>query len=411
MATRLNDYKNQISKPSYVDSAFDYFRFGDLLSNEDNEFRLKLRAWLEKEIQPTINDYVERAEFPEEYIPKIRETQVFHYLVDEPFGKGKSILTQGVMAAELSRIDAGIGTFAIVQAGLLTATIDQLGNEDQRQKYVPLLRDLKLTGGWGLTESKFGSDATGLQTTVQKTEGGWLLNGDKTWIGNGNRDIMVVWARNVENNKIQGFIVDLKAKGVRSEVLKHKLALRIVQNCQITFTNVFIPEENMLSKATDFQKGTAKILLHSRLMVCWLAAGICLGVYDNVVKYISNRKQFGVPISSFQLQQEKLARIMSNTQAILLISHRISQMYDNKKITLGQVALAKAFATERAREVARLGREMLGGNGIIFDNYVMKAFADIEALYTYEGTYDINQLVGGRELTGVAAFKVPKKNK
>ncbi|EGR33390.1 hypothetical protein IMG5_054550 [Ichthyophthirius multifiliis] len=409
--SRLADYKNQFTqKATYIDSAVDYLNFQQLLNKEDNDFRLKLREFLQLNIAPTINEYVESAEFPEEYIPKLKEIQLLKNLTDKPYGNSSSILAQGVLYLELSRCDPGLATFVIVQHGLLMSTINQLGSQEQKDKYLPLMRDLELTGGWGLTEFKNGSDATSIQTTVKSTKDGWVLNGDKRWIGNGNRDIMVVWARNIEdNNKIQGFLLNLKTPGVHTEVIKHKLALRIVQNCQLNFQNVFIPKENYLVKATDFSKGTSKILLHSRILVCWLAAGIAVGVYDHVIKYISERKQFGKPVSSFQLQQEKLVRIMGYCQSILLMCWRVSTIYDQGKATLGQATLCKAFTTSKTREIARLGREMFGGNGIIIDNYVMKALADIEALYTYEGTYDINSLVAARELTGVAAFKVSVK--
>lgn len=169
--------------------------------------------------------------------------------------------------------------------------------------------------------------------------------------------------------------------------------------------NVVVDESQKLPKAVDFATGTNKILKHSRVGVCWVAAGIAMGVYDNAIKYVSNRKQFGQPISGFQLVQEKIFRIMANTQAILLMCMRLSKLVDENKFSIGQVALTKAFVTERAREVARLGREVCGGNGITHDNYVMKALADMEGVYTYEGTYDINVLVSGRELTGKSAFK------
>lgn len=287
-------------------------------------------------------------------------------------------------------------------------TIETLGSEEQKQKWLPQLRDIKKIGGWGLTEVLTGSNAAQIDTTAKKVPGGWIINGNKRWIGNGNRDLIVCWAQNEETKKVNAFIVEMDRKGVKSEVIQHKLALRIVQNCEISFDNVFIPDENRLPKAEDFGKSTGQILLHSRLFVAWIAAGIAMGVYDSVIKYATQRKQFGVPIGSFQLQQEKLFRVMQNTQMILLCCQRLSQLHDQGKMTMGMVAGGKAWCSERLREVARLGREIMGGNGIIHDNYAMKALADAEAVYTYEGTYDMNALVVGRELTGVSAFKSKK---
>jgi len=175
----------------------------------------------------------------------------------------------------------------------------------------------------------------------------------------------------------------MKLEGITTQVIKHKLALRIVQNCHIHFNNVILPDDSKMPKANDFVKGTNQVLKHSRTFVCWIACGIAQGVYDNTIRYITERKQFGVPLSAFQLQQEKLVRIMSNTQAMILQCWRISKLVDEGKATMGQIALTKAWVTERGREVVRLGREMLGGNGIIFDNYNMKALGDMEAIYTY----------------------------
>ncbi|EGR31915.1 hypothetical protein IMG5_099950 [Ichthyophthirius multifiliis] len=407
MSDRLNNYKNQITQFPIVESSIDYFDFPSLLTSEQNTTRKAFREFLHKEIAPYINEYIEKAQFPDFVLPKFRQFGLFNHLLNAPYGLSSSILSQGILFAEISRVDASLATFSAVQSSLLMSTIEILGSEEQKNKYLPKLRDLELVGGWGLTEEKVGSDASSLQTSVKRDPSGkgWILNGNKRWIGNGNKDIMIVWARNVENNKVQGFIVDLKSPGVNSVVIKNKLALRMVQNCQIQFNNVHIPEENFLPKATDFQKGTSKILLHSRLIVCWITFGVAMGVYDHTIKYMNERKQFGVKISSFQIQQEKIQRIMSNVQAILFLCWRLSVLYDQGNITIGQVALGKAFATERTREITRLGREIFGGNGIIFDNYVMKALVDTEALYTYEGTYDINALVAGRELTGISAFK------
>jgi acyl-CoA oxidase len=229
------------------------------------------------------------------------------------------------------------------------------------------MKSLEVICGWGLTESKVGSDASNLETSTTKVQGGYRLNGDKRWIGMGNRDLLIVWARNTENKKVEGYILDMNTSGITSQPIKHKLALRIVPNCQIHFNNVFIPEENRLPKATDFNKGTNTVLKHSRIFVAWIAVGIALGVYDNVIKYVTERKQFGVPIASFQLQQEKLVRIMASTQAILHLTWRTTKLAEQGKATIGEIAMTKAFVTAQVRDIARLGREMLGGNGIIHD--------------------------------------------
>lgn len=286
----------------------------------------------------------------------------------------------------------------MVQYGLAMYTIETLGSEEQKQKYIPPMKNFELISGWALTEDKVGSDASNLQTRVEKLpDGKYRINGTKRWIGNGNRDMLVVWAKNTENKNVEAYIVEnKKVTGLTSQVIKHKIPLRVVQNCHITFDNVIVDESQKIPKAINFAKGTNVILQHSRVFVCWIAVGIAMGSYDAAIKYVSERKQFGQSISGFQLVQEKIVKMMSNIQATLLLCHRISVLVDSKKATMGQIAMTKAYVTERAREVVRWGREVCGGNGIIHSNYVMKAVADMEAIYTYEGTYDVNTLVAGR---------------
>ena len=408
---RLSSVKSSLSsaKTHFVDSSVDYLKFSDLLTPEEEAFRLQVRQLAEKEIAPYINDCIETASFPEHLLPVFRKSEYLLNFIPKPYGKDTTMMAQCVATAELGRVDGSVCTFSLVQAVLAMYTIERLGSEEQKQKYLPKMGRLELISGWGLTEGKIGSDAANLETSVVKVPGGYRLNGDKRWIGNGNKDLLVVWARNQETKKVEGFIVDMKLPGITTQVIKHKLPLRMVQNCHIHFNNVVVPEENRLPKAQDFQKGTSIVLKHSRVFVCWAAVGIALGVYDNVVKYITTRKQFGVPIASFQLIQEKLSRIMATTQAMLLLAWRITRLTEQNKSSIGQIGMAKAWITLRGREVCALGREMLGGNGITFDNYVMKAMADMEAMYTYEGTYDVNSLVNARELTGIASFKASKK--
>jgi len=274
-----------------------------------------------------------------------------------------------------------------------------------RKKLIPDMVRFKKYVGYGLTEPNIGSDAANLQTVAKKVEGGYIIQGNKRWQGNSNRDMVVIWAKNEETKKVDGFLVPITAPGVHIDVLNRKLAMRCVQNCNIELDNVFVPEE---SRLPHLKKGFADIsvgLAYSRLFAAWVAVGIAVGIYDNTIKYVNNREQFGAKISSFQLTQEKLSRMIGYIQAMLLMLWRMTRLYENKKLTGGMSSMTKAWVTSRCREVARLGREMMGGNGIIADNYVMRALMDIEGVHTYEGTYDINALVAGREITGISAFK------
>ena len=387
-----------------VDSCVDFYGFYDLFSQEERELAKKVRTFAEKEIAPVINDYYENAAFPDSLVDAIAKTRIASVCLGKPYGEGKSATYLIPIMTELARVDASMAYFFLC-TGLAAYTIEVLGNEEQKKRYIPELRDFKKISGWALTEPSFGSDASSLETTATKVEGGFKISGSKRWIGNGNRDYIICWARDSQSKSIQGFIVNMKSAGVRVEIIKHKLALRVVQNCEITFTDVFVPDEDKLTYAKDFTS-IGGILLHSRVWVLSIATGVAMGIYDNCIKYLNNRNQFGVKLTSFQLVQDKLVRMMANIQAMLLMTWRVFNLYQEGKATIGMVGMAKAWCTKTGREVAALGREVLGGNGIIFDNYVMKGFADMEAIHTYEGTYDINTLVAGRELTGKAAFKV-----
>lgn len=274
---RLTLQKNLVSKSNsipYVDSSVNYFRFSELLTPEEEALRKEVRAFAETSIAPYINDSIEAAKFPDHLIPAIRKFDLFSHFISKPIGKGTSLIGIGLILSELARVDGSISTFAIVQGGLAIHTIDKFASEAQKLQYLPLMRRLELISGWGLTEVSYGSDASNLETIVTKNaQGDYVLNGNKRWIGNGNKDMLVVWARNTESKKIEAFIVNMKAQGVSTQPIKYKLPLRMVQNCEIHFKNVVVPAENKLPKAKDFINGTTDILKHSRALVCWIATG------------------------------------------------------------------------------------------------------------------------------------------
>ena len=390
-----------------VDSSVDFYRFYDLFSEEERELAKKARSFAEKEMTPIIYDYYEKATFPDVLIDALAKTKFASVCLSKPYGEGKPLTSSIPIVTELARADASFATSYFIQGVLAMYTIEIFGDEDQKKRYLPALRDYKIVTGWALTEPAFGSDASNIETTATKIPGGWKINGKKRWIGNADRDIIICWAKDTESKKIQAFIINMKSPGVRVEIIQHKLAMRIIQNGDITLTDVFVPDEDRLTHAKDFSS-VSELLLHSRTAICAVATGVAMGIYDNCIKYLNNRNQFGVKLTSFQLVQDKLVRMMANIQAMLLMTWRISNLYSEGKATIGMVGMAKSWCTKTGREVAALGREVLGGNGIIFDNYVMKGFADMEAIHSYEGTYDINTLVAGRELTGKSAFKASK---
>jgi len=285
--------------------------------------------------------------------------------------------------------------------------INLFGSEEQKAFYLPKMITGEIFSSFCLSEPEFGSDAASIETLVSEFDENFLLlKGKKRWIGNASvAGLLIVWARNAKTKQIEGFLVDANLPGITIKNMETKLSLRMVQNCDIDFDNVKILKSSRLPKAGSFQESVTKALLFSRLGVSWGAVGLSIGVYDHAVKYCSERSQFGKKLASFQLTQEKLGRIMGNIQAMMFYCKRISEMYLKGKATAGNIGMLKAWVTKKGRENVSLGRELLGGNGILLENIIMKHFLDMEGLFTYEGTYDINMLVAGKEITGVNAFR------
>lgn len=393
------------AKGKMVTDALGFFGVDEFFPEHINQIRRKIREEIEPKVKTFILEDIENAQFPERAIPLIINSKIAFNYMKEPFGKGKCLKSLFAIILELSRIDASIATAYLVNFILFGNTIDDFGSEEQRAHFLPKLLNGEIMGGWGLTEPRYGSDASSLETSCKKlSDGRWSISGHKRWIGNGNKDFMIVFARDQDSKQVKGFIVNLTLPGIKREAIKHKMALRPVQNVDITFDNVVVEANMQMPGVKDFND-VNKMLAHSRISVAMLACGIGLGVYENTISYLSSRTQFKKRLTEFQLVQEKLVRMMGNIQGALLVTCKAVELSMAGKNTIGKLAMTKAWTTLRIREVAALGRELLGGNGIITDNYVMKAFCDMEAVYTYEGTYDINSLVAGRELTGFAAFK------
>lgn len=383
----------------------DYYQFDDLLNSEDISLRKNVRNVMEKEVAPIMAEYWEKAEFPFHVIPKLAALNVAGGTIKGYGCPGLSITASAVAIAEIARVDASCSTFVLVHSSLAMLTIGLCGSEAQKQKYLPSLARLSTIACWALTEPDYGSDASSLSTTATKVNGGWLLEGQKRWIGNGTfADVLVIFARNTSTNQINGFIVRKGSPGLSATKIENKIGLRIVQNGDILLKKVFVPDDDRLPGVNSFQD-TKKVLAVSRVMVAWQPIGISMGVFDMCHRYLKERRQFGAPLAAFQINQVKLARMLGNIQAMLLVGWRLCKLYESGKMTTGQASLGKAWTTNKARETVALGRELLGGNGILADFLVAKAFCDLEPIFSYEGTYEINSLVTGREITGLASFK------
>ncbi|KAJ4704410.1 Acyl-coenzyme A oxidase 4, peroxisomal [Melia azedarach] len=385
--------------------ASDYYQSDDLLTMEEQAFRVKVREFMEKEVAPIMAEYWEKAEFPFHVIPELGALRVAGGTIKGYGCPGLSITGAAISTAEIARVDASFATFILVHSSLAMLTIALCGSEAQKQKYLPSLAQLKTITCFGLTEPGYGSDASALKTTATKVEGGWILEGQKRWIGNAPfADVLVIFARNTTTNQINGYIVKKDAPGLTATKIENKIALRIVQNGDILLKKVFVPDDDRLPDLNSFQD-INKVLAVSRVMAAWIPVGISMGVYDMCHRYLKERKQFGAPLAAFQINQQRLVQILGNVQAMILVGWRLCKLYEKGKMTLGHVSLGKAWISLRSRETVALGRELLGGNGILTDFLVAKAFCDLEPIYTYEGTYDINTLVTGREITGFASFK------
>jgi len=382
----------------------DYYSMDDLLTEQEREVRYRVREFMRTEVEPIINGYWERAEMPMDLIPKlvtlgITGGQIFGYGCP-----GLSNVAMGMIAMELARGDASVSTLFGVHSGLAMLSIALLGSEEQRQQYLPKMARWETIGCFGLTEARGGSDASHPETTAKRVGDAWVLNGNKRWIGlAAHADICIVWAKNEETGKVNGFIVPTNTPGYKAVPIEGKIAKRAVINCDIYLDNVAIPLENKLENANGF-RSTALVLGATRIGVAWEAVGHAMAAYEYALDYSKRRMQFGKPIAGYQLTQAKLVNMLGKLTSMQLMTLRLSQLIDSGKITEGKASLAKAHNTAEAREVVALGREILGGNGILLENHVARHFADMEAVFTYEGTHDINTLVVGREITGIPAF-------
>ncbi|AQX06793.1 acyl-CoA dehydrogenase [Elizabethkingia meningoseptica] len=383
----------------------DFYDIYHTLTPEQREIQLKVRAFMEKEVKPIVNNYWLHDDFPFELIPKFKELNICGVTYEGYGCPGMPFLMEGVIAMEMARIDASIATFFGVQSGLAMGSIYICGSEEQKQKWLPQMQKFDKIGAFGLTEPEVGSGAAGgLTATCKKTPEGWILNGEKKWIGNATfADVIIIWARDLDDGEVKGFIVENGNPGFSVEKIKGKMALRIVQNGLITLKDCLVTEENRLQNANSF-KDTAKVLRMTRAGVAWMATGCARGAYESALNYTRERKQFGKPIASFQMIQGHLVEMLSNLTAMQTMVFRLSEMQDEGILKDEHASLAKVFCTLRTRDIVSRAREVMGGNGILLEYDVARFVADAEAIYSYEGTKEINSLIVGRSITGFSAF-------
>ncbi|PTL73356.1 acyl-CoA dehydrogenase [Rathayibacter caricis DSM 15933] len=385
--------------------AADFYGFAGGLSPAEKDLLVGLRAFLEEQVRPIADDYWERAEFPRHLVPGIHATGAVGLSWPRTRAIENSAVFRGWVALELGRVDAGIATYVGVQNGLVMGTVGVTGSDEQRAEWLPKLASGEVIGAFGLTEPHSGSDsAQGLRTTARRDGDDWILDGEKRWIGNATfSDVTVIWAKDAEDGQVKGFLVPTTTPGYRATAIARKQSLRTIQNADIVLDGVRVPESLRLQNANSF-RDTAKVLRLTRAEVAWQAIGVAIGAYDAALRYARERVQFGKPLVGHQLVQDLLVKSIGNITASIALATRVSEMLDAGEQRDEHSALAKAYTTARMRETVAWCREVMGGNGIVLDYGVARFFADAEALYSYEGTREMNTLIVGRAITGTAAF-------
>lgn len=383
----------------------DFYQFESILPEAQQAKLAEVRAFMKKEVQPIVNDHWTREEFPHQLLPQLAALEVVGCTYNGYGCGGLGSLFEGFLSLEISKIDCSIGTFFGVQNGLAMGSIYLCGDEEQKKSWLPKLRKLELIGAFGLTEPDHGSDISkGLATSAKRDGDTWVLNGRKKWIGNATfADVTVVWARDEDDGQVKGFLVEKGTTGFLATKMKSKMALRIVQNADIELKDCRVPESHRLQNANSF-RDTAAVLRMTRVGVAWQAVGCMAGAYELALDYCKEREQFGRPIGKFQLVQDRLSQMLANVVSSQSLVVRLSQLQDEGRMKEEHASLAKMFCTVKMRETVGLARELLGGNGILLDHHVGRFVADAEAIYSYEGTREVNALIVGRAVTGQSAF-------
>jgi glutaryl-CoA dehydrogenase len=384
----------------------DFYELYETLAPDELDTVKRIRAFMEAKVAPVVTKCWMQDSFPFELLPAVKELGIGGLGMRGYGCAGGSLALIGFAQMEAARIDPSFATFLGVHNGLAMGSIYIDGSEEQKQKWLPPMARFEKIGCFGLTEPLVGSGASGGLTTTAKREGdNWILNGEKRWIGNAPWcDVAIIWARDLADNQVKGFIVENKtAPGFSVEKIENKTALKIVQNGHITLKDVRVSEENRLQGGNAF-RDTARVLKMTRYAVAWMATGCAMGAYEAALKYSQERLQFGRPIASFQLVQDLLAKMIANITASQCLILRQAQLHIEGKLSDAHAALAKAFATAKCRETVSWAREVVGGNGIVADYKVARFFADCEALYSYEGTYQMQNLIIGKAITGISAF-------
>ena len=380
----------------------DFYCVDDLLTDDERAIRDRVRSFCDREVIPAAAGYWERAEMPVDLLRQLGGLGIAGGTITGHGGAGLSAIATGLVTAELARGDGSLSTIFGSHSGLAMASIGMFGSPEQQARWLPAMARLDTIGAFGLTEPEHGSDIVLLQTSAERDGDGWVLNGAKRWIGNASvADVLIVWARH--GSQLGAFVVEKGTHGLRTEVITGKVSQRAVWQADVALDNVSVPASHRLAHANDFNDLT-RILTQSRCWVAWMALGHAMACYEHVLAYATKRAQFRKPIAHFQLVQQKLARMLAEVTSLQLLCLRVSQLITSPRLTPGMASLAKMQACLKARQVAADARDLLGGNGILLEHHVAKHQADMEGIFTLEGTDHTQSLIVGKEITGVSAF-------
>lgn len=387
----------------------DSYRLGERLSDTDRALVERVRGFVEQEVLPVINDAWEAARFPEQLIPKMAGLGIVGGMISGYGCPGFSALQYGLVSMELARGDGSVNTFLGVHSGLAMGTIDLLGDESQKSRWLPAMARLERLGAFALTEAAHGSDAVALETSAERVGDRWVLNGEKRWIGNAHRaDIVVVWARDVADGEVKAFVVERGddgelPPGFEPRIIRGKVGKRAIEQSDISIDRVSIPAENHLVFSNSF-RDASRVLARTRGGASWEALGHAMAAYEIAAGYVRERRQFGRPIAEYQLVQHRLAKMLAEITAMQLYCVRMAELADAGLLDGAMASLAKMYTAERARWVCTEARDLLGGNGLLLENHVARHLTDMEVVSTYEGTDAIQSLIVGRDIVGVQAF-------
>ena len=399
------------TQPLPATAVIDHPDFFDLDSKltEERSLRDRVRAFGQQQVEPIINEWWEKAEFPTPLIPGLAELGIIGTFIEGYGCPGLSRKGAGMVAREMGRIDGSVNTFLGVHSNLCMGSIYMLGNEEQRQRWLPSMARLEKTGAFALTEPDHGSDSVSLETSARRDGDHWILNGHKRWIGNGHAaDVVVIYARDEADAQVKAFVLEKNQDGTypdgyRPEVITGKFGKRAILQADIVIEGLRIPAENRLEQCESFA-GVNRVLKATRGGASWEALGHGMAAFEIAAKYALEREQFGAPIASFQLVQEKLSTMLADLTTMQLMCDRMAEMAEADTLTAAQASLVKMTTSRKALAMCREARDMLGGNGMLLERHIGRHLTDMEVISTYEGTDSMQALIVGREITGVSAF-------